>query len=115
MPRFSVPHFEWQVLRAVKRSPQPPTGRELRLVMSRRTKDGTFLTTLVWRGLLAYAAGGAADPFAATYTLTPLGERAAEYGECDLPLEFMGPKPPPPPAPKARDRDPGRPRRKSSL
>ena len=115
MPRFSVPHFEWQVLRAVGRSPQPPTGRELRLVMSRRTKDGAFLTTLVWRGLLAHAAGGAADPFAATYALTPLGERAAEYGECELPLELLGPKPPLPPVPKSPARGRRRPRRKGSA
>ena len=114
MPRFSVPHFEWQVLRAVKRSQQPPTGRELRSVMSRRTKDGTFLTALVWRGLLAYAAGGAAAPFAATYSLTPLGEHAAEYGECELPLELLGPMPPPAPVPKAPARGPVRPRRKGS-
>ena len=114
MPRFSVPHFEWQVLRAAGRSPQPPTGRELRSVMSRRTKDGTFLTALVWRGLLAYAAGGPTDPFAATYTLTLLGEHAAEYGECELPLDLMGPMPPPAPAPKAPARRPGHLRRKGS-
>ena len=112
MPRFSVPHFEWQVLRAVKRSKRPPTGRELRLVMSRRTKDGSFLTTLVWRGLLAHASGGAAEPFAATYALTPLGEHAAEYGECELTLELMGPVMKPERDVDSRRR--GRPRRRVS-
>lgn len=78
------PH-DWQVLRTVVRAKSPPTGRQLRIVPSRRTKDGSFLTDLVNIGLLRVVAK-AADPFAATYALTPLGEHAAEYGEyeCDI-------------------------------
>lgn len=82
MPVLPIPHFEWQVLRTVKRSKLPPTGRDLRLIPTRRTRDGMFLIALVQRGLLAYATGSAAKPFDATYALTPLGEHAAEYGEC---------------------------------
>lgn len=76
---------DWQVLRAAARAKTPPTGRELRLVPSRRTKDGTFLGEFVTAGLL-WAVTPDADPFAATYALTPLGAHAAEYGEyeCDL-------------------------------
>ncbi|AMV24019.1 hypothetical protein VT84_06460 [Gemmata sp. SH-PL17] len=78
-----VLHFEWQVLRAVGRSRKPVPGRALRLAPTRRTKDGSFLTALVSRGLLTYATGGEGDPFGATCALTPLGAHAAEYGECE--------------------------------
>ncbi|QJX01336.1 hypothetical protein [Frigoriglobus tundricola] len=84
MPVLPVPHFEWQVLRAAKRSKRPPTGRQLRLIPSRRTKDGAFLTALVQHDLLTYDSGNAADPFDATYRLTVRGEHAAEYGECEM-------------------------------
>jgi hypothetical protein len=94
MPLLPIPHFEWQVLRAVKRSRKPPNGRSLRLIPSRRTKDGSFLTALVELGMLARVTGTAAAPFEATYALTELGEHAAEYGECERPLL---PKPPPTP------------------
>ncbi len=86
MPVFPVSHFTWQVLRTAKRSKTPPTGRALRLVPSRRTKDGSFLTELVELGLLARATGVAAAPFEATYSLTERGEHAAEYGECERPV-----------------------------
>lgn len=87
MAVFPVRHFEWQVLRTVKRSKSPPTGRALRLVPSRRTKDGSFLTDLVEQGLLTRVTGTGAKPFEATYALTERGEHAAEYGECDMPLK----------------------------
>lgn len=76
---------DWQILRTAVRSPEPPTGRQLRIVPNRRTKDGSFLADLVAAGLLRVVTPDA-DPFAATYALTPLGEHAAEYGEyeCDL-------------------------------
>ncbi|MBP3954282.1 hypothetical protein J8F10_03100 [Gemmata sp. G18] len=87
MPLLPVNHFTWQCLRTVKRSKKPLTGRALRLVPSRRTKDGTFLTEMVELGLLTRAAGTAAAPFDATYLLTEQGEYAAEYGECEMPVK----------------------------
>ncbi len=95
MPVFPVAHFTWQVLRTVKRSKTPPTGRVLRLVHSRRTKDGSFLTELVERGLLAHVTGAAATPFEATYALTERGEHAAEYGECEMPVRARPAEPVP--------------------
>src|SRR3954470_20563830 len=85
MPTLPIGHFTWQVLRATLRSKTPPTGRALRLVPNRRTKDGSFLTDLVEQGLLTRVTGTAAAPFEATYALTGRGEHAAEYGECDFP------------------------------
>lgn len=82
-----VSHFTWQVLRAAKRSRTPPTGRSLRLAPTRRTKDGTFLTELVGLGVLARVTGAAVAPFEATYSLTERGEHAAEYGECEKPVQ----------------------------
>jgi hypothetical protein len=93
-----VSHFTWQVLRTVKRSKQPPTGKQLRVSPTRRTKDGTFLDELVNEGLLhvvgvdelpAGAAGSEKSKpiqFRTRYKLTPLGEHAAEHGECQRPL-----------------------------
>jgi hypothetical protein len=86
MPVLPIRHFEWQVLRTVKRSKKPPTGRALRIVPTRRTKDGTFLTDLVELGLLTRVTGTVAAPFEATYALTEKGEYAAEYGECEFPM-----------------------------
>jgi hypothetical protein len=85
MSVLPVSHFEWQVLRTIKRSHRPPTGRVLRLLPTRNTRDGSFLSQMVERGLLARVTGTAEAPFAATYALTELGEHAAEYGECDFP------------------------------
>jgi hypothetical protein len=85
MPLLPVTHFEWQVLRTLVRSKKPPIGRALRIVPTRRTKDGTFLTDMVERGLLARVTGTAEAPFDATYALTERGEHAAEYGECEFP------------------------------
>jgi hypothetical protein len=70
-----------------KEKQDAPTGRALRLVPSRRTKDGSFLTELVDQGLLRRVTGTVAAPFAATYALTERGEYAAEYGECETPLK----------------------------
>ena len=78
-----ISHFTWQVLRTLKRSSSPLTGRDLRLVPTRRTKDGSFLTELVAEGLLRRVTGAAATPFDSTYDLTSLGDHAAEYGEYD--------------------------------
>jgi len=78
-------HHQWQVLRAVKRSRKPPTGRELRLAPTRQTKDGSFLTDMVTTGLLTRVTGTENEPFVATYSLTELGIHAAEYGECESP------------------------------
>jgi hypothetical protein len=77
--------FDWQVLRAVLRAAAPPTGRQLRLTPSRRTKDGTFLGEYVRAGLLRVVRANP-DPFKATYAMTDRGRQAAEYGEfeCDL-------------------------------
>ncbi len=94
MPVLPVAHFTWQVLRTVKRSKTPPTGRTLRLVPNRRTKDGTFLTDLVESGLLTRVTGTAAGPFDATYTLTERGEYAAEHGECEMPTRSKPAEPP---------------------
>ncbi len=72
----------WQVIRAVARAKRKPVlGINLRLAPSRITKDGSFLTDLVDKGLLAYATGNKRAPFDATYTLTAAGQYAAEYGE----------------------------------
>ncbi len=81
MPVRPTSHFTWQVLRTVKRSKKPPTGRTLRLVPNRKTKDGSFLTALVEEGLLNRVSGAETTPFEATYALTEKGQYAAEYGE----------------------------------
>ncbi|AMV25844.1 hypothetical protein VT84_15710 [Gemmata sp. SH-PL17] len=87
MPVLPVNHFTWQCLRTVKRSKKPLTGRALRLVPSRRTKDGSFLTEMVEAGLMIRATGTVDDPFEATYSLTEQGEQAAEFGECEMPVK----------------------------
>jgi hypothetical protein len=101
MPVLPVNHFEWQVLRTVKRSKKPTTGRVLRLIPSRRTKDGTFLTDLVELDLLTRVTGTAAAPFEATYVLTERGEFAAEFGECEMLVRSKPAEPAPPKRPKA--------------
>ena len=95
-----ISHAMWQQLRFALRaelSSEPfPLGRELRLVPSRNTKDGTFLDDLVEMGLLEVAAKPAPLSASATsaerrapvqfrtrYRLTDLGRHAAEYGEYD--------------------------------
>lgn len=93
MPTLPISHFTWQVLRAARRSKTPLTGKQLRLVPSRKTKDGTFLDDLVAAGLLQIVgvddlpakatAQEKALPmqFRTRYKLTAAGEHAAEYGE----------------------------------
>lgn len=88
MALLPLRHFEWQVLRAVKRSKKPALGRTLRLTPSRRTKDGSFLTAMVEEGLLIRVTGTSETPFDATYKLTEKGEYAAEYGECEMNLKI---------------------------
>lgn len=87
MPVRPTSHFTWQVLRTVRRSKKAPTGRALRLVPSRKTKDGSFLTTLVEEGLLTRVTGTPDAPFDATYALTEKGQYAAEYGEYEYQLD----------------------------
>lgn len=102
-----ITHFVWQLLRTAKRSPVPATGKRLRVVPTRQTKDGSFLAALVEEGLLVRVTGSAARPFEATYALTPLGEHAAEYGEYDhatKPTEPTAEVTPKPTALKARKR-----------
>jgi hypothetical protein len=84
------------VLRAVRRSRKPPTGRDLRLAPTRRTKDGSFLTELVAEGLLVRLTGGEDAPFEATYSLTEKGKYAAEYGEYEYELRRPTSTPPAP-------------------
>jgi len=83
----------WKILRAAKRKqPQPANGRDLRLIPSRKTKDGTFLDALVKAGLIEVRSGPTArtgeddEPaqFRQKYGLTSLGEHAAEYGEYEI-------------------------------
>ena len=87
MPVRPTSHFTWQVLRTVKRVKKPPTGRALRLIPSRKTKDGTFLNALVNEGLLARVTGSADAPFEATYALTEKGALAAEFGEYEYEMK----------------------------
>jgi hypothetical protein len=88
-------HHAWQVLRAVVRAEAAgllPIGRDLRLVRSRTTRDGSFLTRLVADGLLAEKGKpepvgedpDEAAPLRRRYVLTALGRTAAEYGEYDM-------------------------------
>ena len=95
MPVLPVAHFTWQVLRTVKRSTKPPTGRALRIVPNRSTKDGTFLNELVEVGLLSRVTGAADKPFEATYALTERGVYAAEFGECEMPVRARPAEPVP--------------------
>ena len=97
MPIRPTSHFTWQVLRTTKRSKKPPTGRQLRLTRSVRTKDGSFLTALVDEGLLTLVTGSADAPFEATYALTEKGKFAAEFGEYEYELKPRPPAPEPPP------------------
>ncbi len=88
----NIPMLEWRVLRTVGRSKKPVPGIQLRLEMTRRTKDGSFLTWLVDMGLLEIAEGrktgrGDGGPFELTYTLTDLGHQAAEYGQIAISWE----------------------------
>ena len=84
--QVAVPHLEWRVLRQVARTRKPSDGQSLRLEMTRRTKDGTFLTDLVRQGLLEINAKGK-TPFEARYQLTERGKHAAEYGVFEVEWE----------------------------
>ncbi len=94
----NVPHLEWQVLRAILRHKGPGgcPGAVLRLVPSRRTKNGIHLTALAESGLIeavgppappAAAVAGVpdetAEPLRTRWRLTDQGRHAAEYGESD--------------------------------
>jgi hypothetical protein len=76
----------------VKRNKKPPTGKALRLIPSRKTKDGSFLTALVDEGLLERISGTAESPFDATYALTEKGKHAAEFGEYEYDLKSSNEK-----------------------
>ena len=84
--QIAIPTLEWRVLRQVARTRRPSPGTTLRLEMTRRTKDGNFLSELVRQGLLEIATPGE-TPFDATYRLTDLGSDAAEYGVYELSWE----------------------------
>lgn len=77
--------FDWQVLRRVLREPgrKAVVGRALRLIPSRRTKDGSFLNWFVSAGLLRVVKD-AADPFERTFAITETGMKAADFGEFEL-------------------------------
>lgn len=94
-----ISHAEWQILRACLRG-KNVKGRALRVNMSRRTKDGTFLTEMVRNGLLEVVRAEPPDPkpkypedeakrvaFASTYRLAPAGKYAAEYGEANYDMK----------------------------
>lgn len=89
----SLPHFQWQILRAVLRAEaagEAPLGRDLRITPTRRTRDGSFLDDLVEDGLLTTVGKPQPDeaqpePFRKRYELTDLGRHAAEFGEYDRP------------------------------
>lgn len=82
-------HHDWRVLRIVARAKgKAVIGRELRMEMTRRTQDGSFLNALVESGLLGVS-HPATDPFEAKYILTALGREAAEYGVFDIPWEVL--------------------------
>jgi hypothetical protein len=98
MPVMPISHFTWQVLRAAKRSKKPPTGKDLRIVPNRRTKDGTFLDELVKDGLLQVVGQDEVTQetrklpvqFRTRYKLTASGEHAAEYGEYEREVKRTG-------------------------
>jgi hypothetical protein len=102
VPVRPTSHFTWQVLRTVKRNKKPPTGRTLRLVPNRKTKDGSFLTALVEEGLLTRVTGTEDKPFEATYALSEKGQHAAEYGEYEYTPKPRPPEPTPSGAPKEK-------------
>lgn len=78
--QIPLSNHDWRVLRAVLRGRgRPVAGVELRMDLTRKTKDGSFLVVLVDLGLLAVK-NAAPDPFAAKYVLTETGRHAAEYG-----------------------------------
>ncbi len=90
----SLNTLEWQVLRSVLRHKGPAgcPGNTLRIVPSRRTKNGEHLLGLAEAGLLEAAGrpdapAGAGDdtpePFRTKWKLTEKGKQAAEYGEYD--------------------------------
>ena len=95
---------DWQVLRAVLRHKggRGCPGASLRLIPSRKTKDGSFLADLAGRGLLEAAgppdppAGPddpTLDPFRARWRLTDRGRHAAEYGVYEEPGALALPTP----------------------
>ena len=87
--QVSLGHHDWRVLRAVLRNKgRPALGRSLRLDMTRRTQDGSFLTNLVRNGLLKVFSEGQ-TPFESAFILTDLGTHAAEYGVYDVDWETL--------------------------
>jgi len=94
MPVLPISHETWTTLRVLVRSTKPVPGRELRYNPTRRNKDGTFINELIRRGLLKRETGTERDPFEGTYSLTQLGQHAAEYGECEHNIEPVKPKRP---------------------
>jgi hypothetical protein len=77
--KLSLDVHQWQILRTALRL-KKATGRELRIIPNRCTKDGTFLTDFVKKRLLRVVKTGD-TVWDKTYALTRAGEEAAEYGE----------------------------------
>ena len=77
---------DWQVLRQTLRTRRPTKGLALRMDLRQRTKDGSFLTTLVRHGLLQVVTPGE-TPFDASYSLTDRGKHAAEFGVYEVDFE----------------------------
>lgn len=78
---------DWCALRRLMRR-KKATGRDLRVVKTRKTADGRFLTVLRMSGLIREILPRKADPFEATYEITPEGEIAAEYGFYDGEMKY---------------------------
>lgn len=76
-------HENWQRLRFLVRTGER-TGRDIRMTMSRKSRDGSYLTQLLNDGLIKVVVP-AKDRLDATYALTDLGRLAAEHGEYDKP------------------------------
>jgi hypothetical protein len=100
MSMLPISHFTWQLLRAARRGKTPPTGKELRVHPSRKTKDGTFLDEVVAEGLIEAVSVDSPDEktqrlpvqFRTRYKLTAKGEYAAEYGEYERELARKQPE-----------------------
>jgi len=98
--KVPITHHSWQLLRKLVRAGKPLPGRELRMEMSRRTKDGSFLTRLVEFGLLEVVSllpvaetdkkYPPAQEFRTVYRLTDAGKHAAEHGLAEVTRDKQG-------------------------
>lgn len=82
-------HHNWHALRRVVRAKgRSVAGHHLRMELSQRTKDGSFLAKLVEDGLLVVAHPDP-NPLVATYKLTELGKEAAEFGVYEMDWDVL--------------------------